>query len=78
MSDKEIKKITEPFREKGVVHLFLARTAQGISLSSIADGDDIYDFLQVMIDQSPVVLDIMRAVIERRENAQHQKSEMVN
>lgn len=66
MTQKDIEKLSEPFRENRVIHLFLARTRNGISLSSIADGDDLYEFFQVMADQNPVILDIMQSVIDSR------------
>jgi hypothetical protein len=66
MKQKELDKITKPLREKGATHLLLAKTKGGIVLSSIATGDDIYEFLQVLVDTNEQVLDIMQAVIDSR------------
>ena len=66
MKQKELDKITKQLREEEVVHLLLAKTKGGIVLSSIATGDDIYEFLQVLVDTNEQVLDIMQAVIDSR------------
>lgn len=66
MKEKDIEKLTEPLRKERVTHLLLAKFRDGISLSSIANGDDLYDFFQVVANQDPVVLDIMQSVIDSR------------
>lgn len=67
MTQKELDKLSAPLRDRKATHLLLARTRNGIMLSSIATGDDIYEFLQVMVDTNPAVLDILEAVVESRE-----------
>ena len=66
MKQKEIEKLSQPLRDERVPHLLLARSKGGINISSVASGDDIFDFFQVMIDTNPIVLEIMRDVIESR------------
>ena len=66
MKEKDIEKLTEPLRKEKVTHQLLAKFRDGISLSSIANGDDLYDFFQVVANQDPVVLDIMQSVIDSR------------
>ena len=66
MKDKEVEKLSEPLREQQVTHLMLVKLKHGISLSSIAMGDDLYEFFQVMADTQPIVLEIMQDVINSR------------
>lgn len=66
MKVKEVEKLSEPLREQHVTHLLLVKLKHGISLSSIATGDDLYEFFQVMADANPVTLEIMQDVIESR------------
>ena len=66
MKNRDVKKIADLLREQAVTHLLLVGSEDGISLSSLATGDDIYDFLQVMIDVNPDILDIMRSVVASR------------
>ena len=66
MKEKDIEKLTKPLRKEKVTHQLLAKFRDGISLSSIANGDDLYDFFQVVANQDPVVLDIMQSVIDSR------------
>ena len=73
MNNKEVEKLSRPLREQGVIHLMLVRLHGGISLSSIANGDDLYEFLQVLVDQNPVMLDIMQAVIDSRKRKEKPK-----
>ena len=67
MTQKELEVLSKQLREQKIAHLLLVRMRNGITLSSIADGDDIYDFLQVMIDINPMVMEIMKDVIRKRE-----------
>ena len=67
MTQKELEALSKQLREQKIAHLLLVRMRNGITLSSIADGDDIYDFLQVMIDINPMVMEIMKDVIRKRE-----------
>ena len=76
MRYKDINKISELLREKRVTHLLLARTDDGISLSCIATGDDIFEFLQTLIDTNEDLLDIIRAVVRSRMN--RPKPELLN
>ena len=76
MDKNEVDKISAVLRNERVTHLMLAKLNDGITLSAIATGDDIYDFLQVLVDQNPVCLNIMRSVIESRKRAP--KKQMVN
>lgn len=79
MKNKEVEKLSEPLREQQVVHLLLVKLRNSISLSSIATGDDIYEFLQVLADQNPVTLEIMQAVIDsRKRNAKPKTSHLLN
>lgn len=66
MKQKEIEKLSQPLRDERVPHLLLARSKGGVNISCVANGDDIFDFLQVMIDTNPVVLDIIKDVVESR------------
>lgn len=66
MKNRDVKKIADILKKQSVTHLLLVSSEGGISLSSLAKGDDIYDFLQVMIDVDPDILDIMRSVIASR------------
>lgn len=69
MTQKELQKLSESLREDGVVHLLLAKMRGGITFSSFAYAEDIYDFLHAMIDTNPAVLEIMKEVIESRKKA---------
>ena len=66
MTNEELEDISEPLREDGVEHLLLARVGNGISLSSLVTGEDLFDFFQVLIDTQPLVLDIMQDVLNSR------------
>lgn len=66
MKNKDVEDISRLLREENVPHLMFVRVRKGIAVSSIANGDDIYDFLQVLVEQNPVILDIMQSVIDSR------------
>lgn len=78
MKQKEIDKLLEPLREEKMTHLAFVRSQKGISFSSFATGDDIYEFLQVMADTNPTVLEIYQAVVESRKNKAKKVSLPVN
>lgn len=66
MTDKELEKLSDCLRKDAVSHILIARMRKGISISSVATGDDIYEFLQVLADIDEEILDIMQAVINSR------------
>ena len=66
MSNKELEKLSAPLREQRVTHLLLVRMRKGVTLSSIANGDDLYEFFQVLAETQPIVLEIMQDVIDSR------------
>lgn len=66
MKDKEVEKLSEPLREQQVTHLLLVKLKKGISLSSIATGDDLFEFFQVLAETRPITLEIMQDVIDSR------------
>ena len=79
MTQKEIQEIVQKILEKKPPHLLLIKTRKGIALSSYATGDDIYEFLQAMVDTNPVILEIMQAVIDSRKKKPNiQKIEYLN
>lgn len=66
MDHKLLDKIAEVFRKEEVVHLILVRMGDGISMSSRMTGEDLFDFLQIVIDSDERTLDIIRDVVESR------------
>lgn len=74
---KELDELSAFLRSKRVRHLLIARAGNGISLSSIATGDDIFEFLQCLAEENPAVLGIMQAVIDSRAR-KAVKSELLN
>ena len=66
MKHKDVEKIAKALVSERATHLLMVRVGKGISLSSIATGEDIFDFMQVLIDENPVMLDILKDVVESR------------
>ena len=66
MTNKELEKLSKQLMDGKVTHLFLAKTRSGISLSSMATGDDIYDFLQIVADMDDAVADMMQDIVSRK------------
>ena len=77
MKQKDIKKLSQPLRDERVPHLLLARSKGGVNISCVANEDDICDFLQVMIDKNPVVLDIMEDIIESRKRPKSKENTII-
>ena len=66
MKQKDVEKIAKALVSERATHLLMVRVGKGISLSSIATGEDIFDFMQVLIDENPVILEILKDVVESR------------
>ena len=66
MTRKEIQEIVEKLSRNKTPHMLLVRSRGGIALSSYATGDDIYEYMQALVDTNPVMLDIMQSVIDSR------------
>lgn len=71
MTQKEIERIARELQEKKEAHLLLIKGEEGISLSSIATGEDMFDFLNVLIDESPVILSILEDIIMIRKKRKY-------
>lgn len=66
MTNKELEKLSKQLTDGKVTHLLLAKTRSGISLSCMATGDDVYDFLQIVADMDEAVIDMMRDIVSRK------------
>ena len=66
MTKKQVLEVSEQLRDADVTHLLLVRIRGGIALSSKATLDDLYDFLQTVVETDPVALDVLRSVVESR------------
>lgn len=67
MTDEELREIAKIFINGQVPHVLLVRTDKGITLSSIASAEEMYEYLQVLIDCNPLMLDIMKDVVDSRD-----------
>lgn len=67
MKYDDFDKLTDVFRKEKVHHLLLARIGEGVSISTMANGDDIFEFFHCLLDTNPEILDIIKDVITIRE-----------
>ena len=78
MTDEELREIAKKFLNKNIPHVLLVQTDNGVTLSSIATAEDMFDFLQVLVDANPVILDIMQDVIDSREESPKEENVYLN
>lgn len=78
MNAKDIEMISKELTKDKTTHLLLVKDRRGVTLSSIATGEDIYDFLQVLAGENPVILDIMQDVINSRRKSRKTRDITLN
>ena len=78
MNAKAIERISKELTKDKTTHLLLVKDRRGVTLSSIATGEDIYDFLQVLAGENPVILDIMHDVINSRRKSRKTRDITLN
>lgn len=78
MNAKDIERISKELTKDKTTHLLLVKDRRSVTLSSIATGEDIYDFLQVLAGENPVILDIMQDVINSRRKSRKTRDITLN